>query len=245
MPKPPPSLSAALDKVYSAFAEYPRPTYMHGSPYKDVAGMFRALTSKPLRELGRDELGPYAGSALYTVGELDDYKHFLPRICELAASVQAAVGFDPPNIAQRLKYADWDSWPAQERSAMLSFFEAGFANARERHPNEGLDPEDWIIALASLGEDVAPMLAAWLESGSVESVLNAARSAGGVNGLMSDLPDELAYWSYVTPAVRAQICAWLLGPIAERLPAALEAVEAEDRWMLDRAIQSIRAFRMH
>lgn len=45
-----------------------------------------ALHSKKLRELENKEICGYAFSAITTWGDLNDFKHYLPRIFELAAA---------------------------------------------------------------------------------------------------------------------------------------------------------------
>ena len=52
---------------------------MQGDP-EVIALLNEQLTSAPLKELTGEEIGPYSGYAITTVGDADDYRHFLPRI---------------------------------------------------------------------------------------------------------------------------------------------------------------------
>jgi len=62
--------------------------------------------------------------ALTTWGEVTDLKHFLPRILELLAQLDATQDWaiDGELIASKLRYADWRKWPADEQDALTQFF---------------------------------------------------------------------------------------------------------------------------
>lgn len=75
---------ADLAFAYSVFAPVPRPQRLHGSPLRDVDKILRDITAAPLRRLTADQLGLFATSAITTVCEPEDYRHFLPHILELA-----------------------------------------------------------------------------------------------------------------------------------------------------------------
>ena len=81
--------------AYAVFARYGRPQVMDASPARDGQQMLRTLSAAPLRELSSEAVGPYSGSALFTVGSLADYKHFLPRILDIAVRGGTAwIGLD-------------------------------------------------------------------------------------------------------------------------------------------------------
>ncbi len=77
-----PELQRLIDDCYDAFAPYPPPRSLHA--LRDPVAILATLTSAPLRELTGEQIGPYAGWAMTTVGDVTDYKHFLPRILEQA-----------------------------------------------------------------------------------------------------------------------------------------------------------------
>lgn len=101
------SLQHAIDCCYDLFARYPRPLAFQASPLRNPAEILKTLTAGPLRELTGEQIGPYAGYAITTVGDVDDYKHFLPRILEQAVQQPIWTGTEPPIIGQRLKMANW------------------------------------------------------------------------------------------------------------------------------------------
>ena len=85
----PPELQDVIDNCYASFAFYRLPRRLEAPAYRDPTAILATLSSAPLRELTGDQLGPYASWAMTTVGEVDDYRHFLPRILELAIGDQS------------------------------------------------------------------------------------------------------------------------------------------------------------
>jgi hypothetical protein len=115
----PESLRIELARLYAQFERYRPLTPIEHSPLKDHA-IVVPLETKALLELTAEDLNAYSGSAVYTVGTVDDFKYFFPRIAELALHEVVGMG-------------GWDSWanrvalaltsPA-ELSAMRAFFRA-------------------------------------------------------------------------------------------------------------------------
>ena len=77
-------LTKALTALYAAFAGYPAPATMDTSPLHDPNEILGQLASAPLAELTASALSPDASRAMSIVGDMADYKHFLPRIIHLA-----------------------------------------------------------------------------------------------------------------------------------------------------------------
>lgn len=75
-------IQESVEALYAVFARYAPTWPMDISPYKD-AERVRALEEKPLRELTAEDLGYYAGSAIWTMGSDEDLRYFFPRIAEL------------------------------------------------------------------------------------------------------------------------------------------------------------------
>lgn len=114
------NLIESIDKLYLVFSTYPGNQSMNASPiYGNIAKWNADLFSKPLKELTADDLSLFTGKVLTTWGELDDFKHFLPRILELTALM------DPPNevgvVYHKLDYGDWLRWSEEERKAIEEF----------------------------------------------------------------------------------------------------------------------------
>ncbi len=81
----------------------------------------KRLASKPLRELEESDFASYHGSALYTWGELEHYKHFLPRIFEVHNILKGRGLIGLYEITTKLEYAQWDTWDKGEQEAIKNF----------------------------------------------------------------------------------------------------------------------------
>ncbi|RWB77123.1 MAG: hypothetical protein EOQ50_09405 [Mesorhizobium sp.] len=162
-----PELQRAIDDCYSAFASYPQPRCLDASPLRDPVAILGTLTSAPLRELTGEQIGPYAGWAMTTVGDIADYKHFLPRILEQAVRESLWVGTDPPIIASRLIRGGWLEWPDGERKAIRALFAGAFSQAIEEHPDQRGDADNWTCGIAILDLDLPAMLDTWLSTRSM------------------------------------------------------------------------------
>lgn len=97
-------LDDAVERLYQAFAGQGPPTRLYASPLRDSEAILRALRSAPLRVLGGEQVLPYAGWAMTTVDGPDTYRHFLPRILELALDNPPHVGAEPDVIAGKLDH---------------------------------------------------------------------------------------------------------------------------------------------
>ena len=97
----------------------------------------------------------YGFSALFTWGNLDDFKHFLPRLFELTATE----GFQAPDTESlygRLAYARFDTWPKAEQNAVRAF---AMAHWRASLADESADDPDAVLTGVMLfGEDLTPYL---------------------------------------------------------------------------------------
>jgi hypothetical protein len=224
-------LQYRIDQAYAVFARYERPRSLHASSVHDQAKIFRDLTSAPLRELDLAVLDGYARSAMTTIGDPEDYKHFLPRILELAATS----GREAEDIAGKLDYAGWRTWPAAEQAAIDDVFQAAWAKARLMHPDEE-DASGWLCGIAMLGLDLETALDGWLESMTPASALQLATFLTG----QEDLPKGGGYWAEVDIARRRLVVDWLCGDAVQiAFIDAVDHVAESDRWLFDSADTSV------
>lgn len=119
----------------------------------------RDLNSAPLRQLPEEKIGPYASWAITTVGDLTEYKYYLPRILEVAVLDGVShTGTSPDGIVFRLNYGDFWKWPKHEQEALLNFFKSAFTfTCLEAEANS--HPSEWVVALAEL-DSVGPVIEA-------------------------------------------------------------------------------------
>lgn len=84
-----------------------------------------ALLSLPLAEITGGQIAYFAGKALTTWGDADDYRYFLPRILELATQPDEQSGWvNLEIIVGKLEYARWRRWPEAEQRAIDEFLTA-------------------------------------------------------------------------------------------------------------------------
>jgi len=125
-----------IENLYLTFSKYTT-SNMH---YCDCGCIdpedVKKLASKKLRDLEEDDFSSYHGSAMYTWGDLEHYKHFLPRVLEVyhQKGDSALIGlFD---IISKLKYAEWETWDPAEVNAIKDFIYANwivFINENESY----------------------------------------------------------------------------------------------------------------
>lgn len=242
--QPEDQLQRLINDCYAAFASYPRPHAMHASPLRDPLALLKTLSSAPLRELTGEQIGPYAGYALTTVGDVDDYKHFLPRILEQAVHEPQWMGTDPPIIAQRLKRGKWLDWPVHEQAAIRALFAGAWSQALQEDPDEE-EADSWICGIACLDLDLAAMLEKWLAAPSINASLQLANfMQTGAKFVFENDTAERAYWSYVDKAKIHQMRRWLLGPpVHQRLLAARGLTPPSHLWLVEKALEGLADFR--
>ena len=115
------NLQLAIENLYKTFSKYTT----EGIEYCDCGCIseedVKKLNSKSLRKLKSEDLISYHGSALYTWGDIEHYKHYLPRICELI-SVERDFSFvDFDELYTKLDYAKWTKWPQEEQQAIYNY----------------------------------------------------------------------------------------------------------------------------
>ncbi len=76
-------LRTVIESLYEIFVTYPLRADTSACACCHSAYDEQRLHTKPFRKLNADDLRQYAGDALFVWGEVDDFKHFLPRIFEL------------------------------------------------------------------------------------------------------------------------------------------------------------------
>jgi hypothetical protein len=225
-------LRAVIGKVYETFGKYPQPTGLEASPLCDPAEL-QVLITKPLRHLDVADLSGYAMWAMTTVGEVEDYKYFLPRILELA--IDSGV-VEPEIVALKLQYGHWHHWSGQERNAVIAAFQEACLQALKMHTGDYL-ADSWFCGMAILHLDLQSIMRAWESASSSNAALQLTEMLRSTLLFERDL-NEMGYWSDVQIEVIQTIRAWLLGPVVHaKLMSASLAIASRDIWMLDRALE--------
>lgn len=238
--QPDTQLQRLIDDCYAAFAPYPRPQALHASPLRDPVALLRTLSSAPLRELTGEQIGPYAGYAMTTVGDIDDYKHFLPRILEQAVHERQWTGVEPPIIAERLKRGNWLEWPAHEQAAIRALFTGAWEQALQEHPDEE-EADSWICGIACIDLDLAAMLEQWLAASSINAALQLAHFVlAEATFIFENDANERAYWRNVDEAKIHQVRRWLLSqPVHQLVLTARGRTPPSHLRLIDRALEAL------
>lgn len=163
-------LTEAVTQLYATFERYPLRSRIDACPCCRTAGETRHLHTKPLATLNAEDLSLFTFRAMTTVGDANDFRHFLPRILELLPNDFLV---DPEVVLGKLQYAGWLDWPVDEVQALRSYLYSLWAWAR-RKPLDPLQPEDpeigqWLCAIARTEPDIANYLDAWLSDPSQEA----------------------------------------------------------------------------
>lgn len=216
-------LRERIDAAYAVFAGYPQPS--------DLESSFRDLTSAPLRELSVDVLGAYAGRALTTLGDATDYKHFLPRILEIASASASWDGFEPSIIVSKMTLAGWASWPPRERAAVEGVFDAAWTWARVQHPDQ-YDAIGWLCGVALLDLDLREALDGWLVGMTPDAALQLASFLLNADSL----PKAIGFWECLDAERRRFIVDWLCSvEVQLAFLSMIDRIAEKDRWLIDSA----------
>jgi len=148
-------LKIATEELYKTFKKY---TFKltEGSPLTVSESDKLTLHSKQLRELEDEDISRYAFKAMTTWGDDNDFKHYLPRIFELAATRKLIV--DTFVVLGKLEYGNWTEWESQEISTINKFLHSWWKY--DINTNEYFDSEI-LIEINKLIKDLPSMLADW------------------------------------------------------------------------------------
>lgn len=229
-------LREAIADVYRVFARYPMPSSLDASPVQDIDEIKKNLSSAPLERLSSDAIGLFAMCAMTTVGDVAEYKHFLPRIIDLACQGgHGQPGLDPELIASKLDYGDWRSWPAGEKAALDRVYDRAWGRARLLHPDQE-EAEDWLCGNAIIGNRLDDGLQAWITDPTPDSMVQLANFLMGADSIA----EAIGFWGIVPRETRCQIVDWLSSDAVEAaLTEAVSYVAESDLWRFDSIDASI------
>jgi|GEM_PF-1054795 len=155
-------LEDAIENLYRAFASYPCPAEIDGCPCCVDAKVVKNTLHSELPKIPEDELWSYVFSVFYTVGDVADFKYFLPRVLEQLADVRGTA-HDPEVVLCKLVYAGIDDWPEAEKAAVSAYLHAVFHEVLltdfEDGPwCDGLETDSWLCGLSRCVTDIAPYI---------------------------------------------------------------------------------------
>lgn len=161
------------EKLYRTFKGYSSDSLDSYSPMNSQITMeywTKVLRTKPLRDLKDEDLRYYTFKAMTTWGEVEAFKHFLPRILELISRLEWA-GINVEIVFSKLAYGHWKTWPPKEQEAIKTFCTAFWQFLVETE-NTFVDWEirSYLSGFFETGIDMQPLLDIWLKADSETSV---------------------------------------------------------------------------
>jgi hypothetical protein len=118
-------LTLAIDHLYDVFSSYTaNPTDLRACSCDCCVDddEIREVTIKSLKELTEEALGHIARSAISTFGNVNHYKHFLPRIFDVMSKPNSDILGDF-TCFEKLNYGEWETWPDIEQRAIEHYFD--------------------------------------------------------------------------------------------------------------------------
>jgi hypothetical protein len=167
-------LDQAIGTLYQVFAQY-RARHDMSHCYHCVSqNDISKLLAIPLKVLSLENLDKYLWKAMTTWGEVEDFKHFLPRILELTPTIDDSDVFI---IGSKLEYAHFDNWPELERKAVTDFLQIWWNQELSQFPPDGhlwdcpcARSDDCLQCLSSATKDVRTFLEIWQKNPHVSAV---------------------------------------------------------------------------
>ena len=215
-----------VEALYETFRGYPLRPDTNACPCCHKPEQERFLHVQPLRKLTVDHLRLYVEDAILVWGNVDDYRHFLPRIFELMMTLE-----DPrfeldmaPIVFNKLRLANWANWPIEEQNAIRRYFLIAWKALLRTSPDDlGLtDAADWLSGIAQAEDDLQPYLDAWKGEESNEAARHLAALIVEYPFVQNDArpPD---FWRERKEQWN-QVREWLLGDTVKRKLRAAEEV---------------------
>ncbi|MCX6367670.1 MAG: hypothetical protein NTX57_13330 [Armatimonadetes bacterium] len=167
------AVSAAIETLYATFADAPRPTIIHHSPFKQLDTA--PLLTKPLRTLTDDELSDYHYGVFNTIVE-DSFAYFFPRLIELTHNDMSSLNTEL--VYQSAARDAWQSWPTLRREAFQGYLDTVIASFVEEAQ---WDIGDRICGMGSLLNDLSERLNILLQDAEAarENMLRLHEDGGG------------------------------------------------------------------
>ena len=158
-----------ISELYEIFRPYLANSNMDGT-FEDLNKKNELLFSKPLKELTQKELASFVGRSMTTWGDVDDYKHFLPRILDLTAQIKTPP-YDIWIVFDKLIYAEWKKWPQNEQDVINQYMIELWRNLIEIECEiSERDFRDYFSTIAHFYPNFTELLNIWNESESKSSI---------------------------------------------------------------------------
>lgn len=204
-------LAAAIERLYAAFADEPKPRQISTCPCCLLPEEARVLLNTPLRELNSDQLASYGSSALLTVGGVEDFRYFFPRLLDISIH-EPDWWPDREIVVSKLRLGGWQTWEEKKRDAVIGVIREAFRNELRHAAADAGNIDAWLCGLALADADMTPFLAMLAQPENEEAlfeyyVLNSAKITKGKL--------ENAFWGGNRDAQKPIVAWFESGPIQE------------------------------
>lgn len=166
------NLQKAVENLYKVFAKYSLKQKIEGCPCCVGKRDSRVLHLKNLHELSGAELSYFGFKAMTTFGDVEDFKHFLPRLFEII--VENDFDYDEEILFGKLDYAKWRTWAKVEQDAIEHFFTELLRFALNSETKNAYLIETYFVGIANVVEDITPYLNLWIENLNEPKIRNLA-----------------------------------------------------------------------
>ncbi len=135
-----------IETLYDVFSTYPRFVGYVGCTHCVSEEEQDRLRPVLLRELGVVLLRPVAYNAgVGTFGDVSDYKHFLPRLCELLLTEEGRSAYVESVVFAGLRLYSFATWTREEQEAVLCYLQAWLAESIEAQDMLHIEPSLWML----------------------------------------------------------------------------------------------------
>lgn len=201
------ALDEAIEHLYCVFDRYRTRSSMPHCEHCVWDEDIRLLTTPPLREVAKEALSKFASKAMTTWGEVGDFKHYLPRICELLLAGGEDMYGEEITLG-KLTYGNWRTWPAVEQEAVEQFLQAWWSRELTVYPAPTWI-ESCLCGTAQAVDDLTPFLQEWQRRDCPAAARHLAELLDYLSCFRGHLPD--GFWDWREEQGR-QVEAWLLSP---------------------------------
>ena len=139
------TIEVAVEKLYHTF-QASAPESIDGCPCCINKKNVCTLLKTPLRTLSSNDLSNYGASLFHTIGDISDFKYFLPRLFELSYSDDSWYP-TPEIILNKLYLGEWHDCPVVEKNAILNFMRSWLVHLKNQYAMEPEFIEDKIDEL--------------------------------------------------------------------------------------------------
>lgn len=206
-------LSKSVEDLYATFSPYRLGDDFVGCDHCVSAKKSAKLAATPLRNLTYDDLESYARKAMSTWGDVRHFKHFLPRLLELAIEHRDEF-LDLAVVFGKLRYAKWQTWQPREVKCVDAYLREYWSYQLSLDiDNPHSDAIDTVLCAESNALDsVEPLLTAWL----AEDLISAKKHLAAFvlcndDYLLRKHRLSNAFWDYGA-SPHSEVLHWLRSP---------------------------------